>query len=188
MKSLRYEILLCRVLFVGRWACSLLVRELAPAIITCASTHNSKLKSNPQRRAWRPRHAEKSLHQGGRWHEVTEGERSRHSLILANLGPCAGRCKRKTQGIAPSPICILQNLLRPHFANGEVRTYQVHVPLPHVFPPSAYGRALRAGQHSALARKSTSPHYATRCVGAKKSQRTRNFVLSSGATRLTASP
>ena len=64
---------------------------------------------------------------------------------------------------------------------GKVRTYQEYVPLPHVFPPSAYGRALRAGTHSARARKSTSPHYATRCVGAKKSQRTRNFVLSSGA-------
>ena len=49
------------------------------------------------------------------------------------------------------------------------------------FPLLPFGRALRAGQHSARARKSTSPHYATRCVGAKKSQRTRNFVLSSGA-------
>ena len=29
----------------------------------------------------------------------------KHLLILANLGPCAGRCKRKSQGIAPSPIC-----------------------------------------------------------------------------------
>ena len=51
------------------------------------------------------------------------------------------------------------------------------------FPLLPYGRALRAGQHSARARKSTSPHYATRCVGAKESQRIRNFVLSSGAWR-----
>ena len=36
------------------------------------------------------------------------------------------------------------------------------------FPLLPFGRALRAGQHSARARKSTSPHYATRCVGAKK--------------------
>ena len=57
------------------------------------------------------------------------------------------------------------------------------------FPHLPFGRALRAGQHSARARKSTSPHYATRCVGAKKSQRTRNFVLSSGAWRsLRSSP
>ena len=44
------------------------------------------------------------------------------------------------------------------------------------FPHLPYGKALRAGTHSARARKSTSSHYATRCVGAKKSQRTRNFV------------
>ena len=44
------------------------------------------------------------------------------------------------------------------------------------FPHLPFGKALRAGQHSARARKSTSPHYVTRCVGAKKSQRTRNFV------------
>ena len=57
------------------------------------------------------------------------------------------------------------------------------------FPLLPFGRALRAGQHSARARKSTSPHYATRCVGAKKSERTRNFVLSSGAWRsLRSSP
>ena len=57
------------------------------------------------------------------------------------------------------------------------------------FPLLPFGRALRAGTHSARARKSTSPHYATRCVGAKKSQRTRNFVLSSGAWRsLRSSP
>ena len=49
------------------------------------------------------------------------------------------------------------------------------------FPHLQFGKALRAGQHSARARKPTSPHYATRCVGAKKSERTRNFVLSSGA-------
>ena len=51
------------------------------------------------------------------------------------------------------------------------------------FPHLPFGKALRAGTHSARARKSTSPHYATRCVGAKKSERTRNFVLSSGARR-----
>ena len=36
------------------------------------------------------------------------------------------------------------------------------------FPHLPFGKALRAGTHSARARKSTSPHYATRCVGAKK--------------------
>ena len=38
------------------------------------------------------------------------------------------------------------------------------------FPLLPYGRALRAGQHSALAHQAASPHYATRCVGAKKKQ------------------
>ena len=35
------------------------------------------------------------------------------------------------------------------------------------FPHLPFGKALRAGQHSARARKSTSSHYVTRCVGAK---------------------
>ena len=62
---------------------------------TCASNHNVRSTLNSKLASiWR-----------GRWHEVTEGERSKHSLIFANLGPCAGRCKRQTQGIAPSPIC-----------------------------------------------------------------------------------
>ena len=62
MKSLRDEILLRRVMPVGRWACS--------------------RRKKPQRRAWRPRHAVKSLHQGGRWHEVTEGERNKIQLYF----------------------------------------------------------------------------------------------------------
>ena len=32
----------------------------------------------------------------------------------------------------------------------SAKSLQAHVPLPHVFPPSAYGRALRAGQHDAI--------------------------------------
>ena len=106
MKSLRDEILLCRVMQVGRWACSRL----------------KKL----QRRAWRPRHAVKSLHLT---REVarSDGRREKHSAcfvrscgyIFNHNSPCEMGteelfCKRKSQ-----------NLLRPHFANSKIFLYRL---------------------------------------------------------------
>ena len=74
-----------------------------------------------------------------------------------------------------------------------------HVPLPHVFPPSAYGRALRAGQLDAIdfvaiaipsLRSLRLSHIKRRrlimplvALVQKKTERTRNFVLLSGARR-----
>ena len=51
------------------------------------------------------------------------------------------------------------------------------------FPHLPFGKALRAGTHSARARKSTSPHYATRCVGAKKITAHPQLRTNSGARR-----
>ena len=64
-----------------------------------------------------------------------------------------------------------------------MRTYQEHVPLPHVFPPFAIrqsptGRATLGSR--TLSDVASLCHSLRWC---KKSQRTRNFVLSSGARR-----
>ena len=66
---------------------------------------------------------------------------------------------------------------------GKVQTYQAYVPLPHVFPPSAIrqsptGRATLGSR--TLSGVASLCHSLRWC---KKSQRTRNFVLLSGARR-----
>ena len=73
---------------------------------------------------------------------------------------------------------------KPLFYLLIAKSLQVHVPLPHVFPPSAI-RQSPAGRATLGSR--TLSDVASLCHSLrwckKKSQRTRNFVLSSGARR-----
>ena len=89
MKSLRDEILLCRVMLVGRWACSRrkslhLTREVA------RSDGRREAGTHLFSQTW------------GRVQGVASDRRK------ASLRPQFAS--------APSLLCILQNLLRPHFA------------------------------------------------------------------------